>query len=140
MEDTAALVACSNSKRDSRNPGWSLYDSVGFEKSWTAAMVIGHPYVMSAKHGLVDPTERLDPYDKTLKDYTWAEKVAWAEDVLAALDDGYQTIVLFGGRDYVEPIKHVAEEYTIEDPYEGTSGNGTQMSIAGDIAAEELPQ
>lgn len=132
-EDVAALVACGASKRDGKQPAWALYSSVLFEKSWSAAMVTGDPYVMSAKYGLLSPDDRVEPYDETLKSFTTEEKIAWAEDVVAELSDHYDKVALFGGRDYVEPIKMVVDMYEIEDVYQDTGGIGEQMAVAGEI-------
>jgi hypothetical protein len=134
VEKVAVLVACGKDKRDKRSLSWKLYESTLFEKSWAAASVIGHPYVMSAKHGLLSPDERIDPYEETLKKYTDEEKKEWGEKVLSNLSDHYEEVVLLGGRDYVEPIKEAnGGEYDIRDPYKSTTGNGQQMSVAGEI-------
>lgn len=43
-------------------------------------------FILSAKHGLVDPAQPLAPYEETLKGKTRAEKRAWTERILEALD------------------------------------------------------
>jgi len=140
----AVLVACSDGKRDGPQPSWGLYDSTLFEKSWTAAQMLGQPYVMSAKHGLVPPTQRLEKYDKTLKNATKAEKLTWAEDVWNSLPREYDAVVLLGGRDYVDPLKETYQgpfntpEVTLYDPYEETTGNGQQMVVAGKLALKSV--
>jgi len=101
-------------------------------------MVVGVPYVMSAKHGLLTVDDRVEKYDETLKKYSKKEKHEWAEDVLSDLPNHYNTIVLFGGRDYVEPIKSMNEQYEIVDPFIDTSGNGQQMSVCGDIVRDVI--
>lgn len=135
--DTACLVACGSSKRDGSQPAWGLYDSTLFEKSWAAASLVGDPFVMSAKHGLLTVDDRLKRYNETLKDYTEAEKCEWAESVAKELPNHYDVVVLFGGRDYVNPLKE-ALDVEVVDAYEGTSGNGKQMAVAGDIVEMEL--
>jgi hypothetical protein len=144
MEKTASLVACSKSKSDSREIAWKLYESPYFENLWAAASLVGDPYVMSAKHGLVKPTERLDPYDETLKNYSAEQKKEWGEEVLSSIPDHYDTVVLFGGRDYVNPIKEAnessGEPYQIDDPFAETSGNGEQMAVASEIAENTMEQ
>lgn len=132
--DTVCLVACSGTKLESRSPSWKLYDSTLFEKSFAAAMVVGIPYIMSAKHGVVGVDERLDDYNETLKDYTVEEKREWAESLEMP---SAETLVLFGGRDYVNPIKEqYGGDYDIIDAYEDCSGIGVQMGVAGDIVEE----
>lgn len=132
--DVVCLVACSGTKLESRSPSWKLYDSTLFEKSFAAAMVVGVPYIMSAKHGIVDVDERLDDYNETLKDYTVEEKREWVESLEIP---SAETLVLFGGRDYVKPIKNeYGGDYDIIDAYEDCSGIGVQMGVAGDIVEE----
>jgi len=132
MGDRMCLVACSKGKEDSRKPSWKLYDSTLFEKSWAAASLVGDPYVMSAKHGIVSVDDRLDPYDETLKTSSNMEKIEWAKSL--DIPSHYETLVLFGGRDYVVPIKGTyGDEYNIVDVYEECSGNGKQMAKAGKI-------
>jgi len=137
---TAVFVACSDTKRDKKSPAWKLYDSTLFEKSWTAAQMLGDPYVISAKHGLVPPMKRLEWYNETLKTKSQAERTSWAEDVWNVCPEHYDEVVILGGRDYVEPLKRTHEgpfstpDVEIHDPYEPTSGNGQQMAVAGELA------
>lgn len=137
MSNIACLVACSRSKRDGRNVSFGVYDSVLFEKSWGAASLVGDPFVMSAKHHLLSVNDRVDDYDETLKNYSSDEKIEWAEEVAGQLPRHYDVVVLFGGRDYVEPLKEVLDVEVV-DAYEGTSGNGKQMAVAGEIVEAEL--
>lgn len=138
MSRIACLVQCASSKRQNRDQSWALYNSVNFQKAWTAASLLGDPYVMSAKHGLVSATERLDPYDEYLGDKSADKKRAWAIDVVETLPDHYDGIVLFGGRDYVEPVKDCIDLETQYnwwfDVYADTSGNGKQMAVCDDIS------
>jgi hypothetical protein len=137
MVQTATLVSCADSKRTKRNPSWSLYNSTLFEKSMTAAMLCGDPFIMSAEHGLVPVTERLDYYDTYLGDFSDEEIAAWADDVVESIPDQYDRVILFGGRDYVDPIFERLDCYII-DAYQHTSGNGQQMAVAGNIADNVL--
>ena len=43
-------------------------------------------FVLSAKHGLVEPDRVLEPYDETLKDASVGDRRRWSAAVLAALD------------------------------------------------------
>jgi hypothetical protein len=133
-KNVGCLVACSGSKVDGRSPAWKLYDSTLFEKSFAAAVAVGVPYVMSAKHGIVAVDDRLDPYNETLKNYSAEEKTVWAKELEMP---SFDTLVLFGGRDYVEPIKEeYGDKHKIVDAYDNCSGIGVQMGVAGDIVEE----
>lgn len=131
---TAVLVACSKSKRDTKSPAYALYDSTLFEKSWTAAMYIGKPFVMSAEHNLLSAGDRVAPYDETLRGKTEDYKYHWAVETLQQLPHHFDTVVLLGGRDYVDPLIEAIEDsrrdLRVYDPYQYTSGNGQQMRVA----------
>lgn len=134
---TAALVSCGSQKRNSRSVSYQLYESTAFQKSFAAATLVGQPYIMSAKHHLVSVDERLDPYDETLNSFTAGERDAWGETVVSQLPEAYDRIILFGGRNYVNPIK---EHYTgdIIDVYEQCAGIGYQMGVANNIIASKV--
>jgi len=135
---TASLVACGKSKVDTESVAWQLYNSTGFEKNWTAGMLCGDPYVMSAEHGLVLPQTRVEPYDTSLYDVTADERLLWGRDVVADLPNRYDTVVLFGGRKYVDPIITALDDdsqsWVVYDPFVVTTGNGQQMRVADRIA------
>jgi hypothetical protein len=44
-------------------------------------------FILSAKHGLVEPSERIEPYDLTLDDLSTAQRAAWSTHVLDSLND-----------------------------------------------------
>jgi hypothetical protein len=132
MENILCLVACAASKRDERTVAYALYNSTLFEKSFGAACMLGDPYIMSAKHGILSVDDRIDSYNKTLRKCTADEKREWAESL--EIPTGYDTVVLFGGQDYINPIKDVYnDEYTFIEPYSDTTGIGEQMAVAGEI-------
>lgn len=138
MSDVAVLVQCGSQKADGRTISWQLYTSTLFQKSWTAASMLGHPYVMSAEHGLVHADDRHDTYDESLTDKDETYKRHWGRDVLGSLPRHYDTLVLLGGRDYVLPLQWAVEDRErsfeeIYDPYSVTSGNGQQMRVASRI-------
>jgi hypothetical protein len=83
-----ALVGCARTKRRQRAPAAELYTSPLFQR--TREYVEESPdyfawHILSAKRGLVDPDEVLEPYDLALADLTPAERAAWGHRVSAAL-------------------------------------------------------
>jgi hypothetical protein len=63
--------------------------------------------VLSAKHGLVSPTEVLEPYDETLTTKSLAERRVWSERVLGQLheelgDLGRYIFEVHAGSSYVD--------------------------------------
>lgn len=75
------LIACVSKKLDWRAPPADLYRSDWFRRARTYVGETGARwYVLSAEHGLVEPTKRLAPYDATLRDLTAAERRLWGEN------------------------------------------------------------
>jgi hypothetical protein len=74
------LVACSKTKADGPRPAAELYTSPLFRKA--AAYCRRHYdrwFILSALHGLVEPSTVLAPYDLTLTALTPTEREAWAD-------------------------------------------------------------
>lgn len=117
------LVSCSKSKLDHAAPARELYSpSFVFDRS--ARYVEQHCdewFVLSAKHGLVDPDAVLEPYDETLAGAPKARREAWAEEVRAALRERYEgrpvKFVLMAGRSYSGAVEGLDAE--VEEPLKG---------------------
>ncbi len=88
QRERIGLVGCVKSKRGSAAPAADLYTSALFHgrRRWVEASC-SRWYILSAKHGLVAPSEMLDPYDETLTTKGSGERRAWADRVLAQLRD-----------------------------------------------------
>jgi hypothetical protein len=80
-----ALVACGATKLHHRAPAQDLYIGALFQAARAyAEQCCDHWYILSAKHGLVDPETALDPYDQAMsKDEHVLSR--WAERVCSAL-------------------------------------------------------
>lgn len=104
------LVACVSQKLDRRAPAADLYRSDWFRKARTYVEETGACwYVLSAAHGLVKPSQRLAPYDATLRDLTAAERRLWGEKTTRQLRRAIGPrhagqIVFLAGRLYREPL------------------------------------
>lgn len=131
MSNRAVLVQCGSSKVDVETLVYKLYDHWTFEARWGLGMVVGDPYVMSAKHGLVAPNEKLDPYEHDLREEPMEERDAWGRGVVSELPNHYDTLVLLGGHVYVNAVEFALEEVdnnieTVHTPFQAFSGNGKQ--------------
>lgn len=80
------LVACSATKLDHRAEARDLYQGEVFK---LVRRIAEHPAsrvqdwaILSAQHGLVAPTDTIDPYDLYLGDLTSDERAAWHRRVL----------------------------------------------------------
>jgi len=104
------LVACVSQKLDRRARAADLYRSDWFRKARTYVEEAGAPwYVLSAAHGLVPPSKRLNPYDVTLRDLSAAERRLWGEKTVSQLRRAIGArhpgpIVFLAGRLYREPL------------------------------------
>jgi uncharacterized protein DUF6884 len=109
-----ALISCSKSKGGHRDLARNVYVSSLYRKSVMVAEAWGLTFsILSAKHGLLDPDETIEPYDLTLKAASrqfkseWARKVA--EQISRSLAGGKRLIVL-AGDDYYVPL--IEAEFT----------------------------
>ncbi len=142
------LVGCVKSKLDHPSPARDLYTSALFRKARAYAESTGSPwYVLSAEHGLVEPTRVIGPYERTLskapREYrsTWGEWVV--NDLAVLLVDGLRNKVVevHAGSAYVEAIRPrlSVEGATLVEPLAGLAigerlawyGRGGSMQSPG---------
>jgi len=100
---TIALVSCVNKKRSHKVAARDLYISPLFLKTSAYALSISDRwFILSAKHGLVDPDEVIVPYNQTLTNMKVSTRRKWAKMVLSELkshlEDGDLVIFLAGKR------------------------------------------
>ena len=77
------LVACVKTKQSRPAPARDLYISNWFVKARTCVERSGQSwYILSAKYGLVEPNELIEPYEKTLKKMRADDRRAWARGVI----------------------------------------------------------
>jgi len=116
------LVQCTNSKRDERAPARDLYDESDYFRDYRAyALEKGDEwYILSAKHGLLDPETVIDPYDERGLNEAQAESIA---EYFADRTRGDDIIeVLAGGRDYADVLTPELERQTAADVLEPHRG------------------
>lgn len=108
-----ALVSCSSKKRAHAAPARDFYTSDLFVKSFAVARRLAPAtFIVSAKHGLVEPTAIVEPYDVALSTMTRAQRADWSARVVAALVawDGWSPaatryVYLFAGEVYAAPLR-----------------------------------
>jgi hypothetical protein len=103
-----ALISCSKSKSGHRDIARNMYVSPLYRKSVMVAEGWGLSFsILSAKYGLLDPDETIEPYELTLKGAPKQFKSEWAikvdEQIRAAIDPKKHLIVL-AGDDYYAPL------------------------------------
>ncbi len=102
------LVGCVKSKVDYPAQARCLYKSPLWNYRREYAECLGCAwYILSAKHGLLDPLSEIEPYDLALSDMSAAERREWSERVLADLVKKHpslsgKVVEIHAGKPYAE--------------------------------------
>jgi hypothetical protein len=104
------LEGSSRAVADGVQPASRLFRSSGFARARDHAESSGHPwFVLSAKHGLLDPDDVVGPFDVLFGDQSLAYRTAWGEWVVAQLADRVRltgsTVEVHGGVDFAQPLR-----------------------------------
>jgi hypothetical protein len=84
------LVGCAATKAPDAQPARRLYRSNLFRAAAAyAARTYDHWFILSARHYLVHPLERLAPYDEALSRMRLADREHWASMVESGIRLGY---------------------------------------------------
>jgi hypothetical protein len=104
------LIGSSGGMGSAPRPAADLFESPGFARARDAAVRSGLPwFVLSAKHGLLDPDDVVGPFDVLLGDRTAGYRSAWAEWVVVQLADRVRlpgvTVEVHGGIDFAQALR-----------------------------------
>lgn len=121
------LVGCVKRKLARPAPAQDLYTSALFRKERAYAESTGAAwFILSAEHGLVEPTQVLEPYELRLSTLPRAQRLIWGRDVVHALVQSHgqlagKTVEIHAGAAYVNAVREplVAEGAEIVDPLRG---------------------
>lgn len=122
-----AITNCGSDKRDQKSVSWKLYDSLYFESRMSTAMMLGRPFIVSAKHGLVRPSDRLEPYDASMSSLEEYEKDSWALGIVTKIPPNVDSVYLLTSKAYSKPLKKMLLNQTdvnIYDCFVNCSGIG----------------
>jgi len=112
------LISCVSMKQTREADAQDLYISPLFKKSKEYAIDrLDQFYILSAKHGLLQPFDKIHPYDATLKSMSKQERVVWAETVFAELADKLgndDEVVFLAGEAYREFLEKKIRERGIK--------------------------
>jgi hypothetical protein len=133
---TVYLVACAAGKLDVPSPAKDLYVSDLFSKSRAYVESRLGPddswFILSAKHGLLNPEDITDPYDLSLNSMKAADRRLWAKDVIAQFAGHLvsRDVVILAGKKYRERIEPSLREcgVAVSVPMEGL-GIGSQLQF-----------
>ncbi len=126
------LISCVSKKRPSAAEAKDLYDSALFAKSRKfVEQRCDSWFILSAKYGLVEPADVIEPYEETLNTKSRRERVEWADRVWTVLrhrlrPDDHLTIL--AGERYRESLVPLMTEYgcQVNVPMQGL-GIGRQL-------------
>ena len=121
-----ALVACVAGKRDAPAPAAELYTSDWFQKArrWVERHARAW-HILSARHGLLDPDEVIEPYEERLNPSDGRALYHWGWRVACQLLSRYPdptTFVILAGRTYrrhLLPMLRVKGDHETIVPMEG---------------------
>jgi len=84
---TIVLISCVKKKKSSTCKAKDLYDSPWFKCAWRYATSLNPNklFILSAKHGLLDPETQIGPYEETLHAKSDKQIQEWADGVLREL-------------------------------------------------------
>lgn len=117
------LISCSKAKKDYLCPAEEMYsESNSFRLSLEyAKKICDEVFILSAKHGLLDLEDTIQPYDETLVDKPIAERRKWAEKVISKLKDRTDLekddFIILAGQKYYEFLLDYLKKYQL--PLEG---------------------
>lgn len=118
-------LSCVKSKRSKPSKARDMYVSALFTKMLAYAESL-HPekiYILSAKYGLLNLDDEIDPYELTLKNMPARARSLWAESVLSKMkrevDLENNQFVFLAGMPYRENLLQHIRHYTV--PMEGLS-------------------
>jgi len=103
MVEKVILISCAKTKRNTPSAAKDLYQSDLFQSMRRYAEENADTwYILSAKHGVLQPDTIIEPYEKTLNQMPKAERLAWAETIQKTLVDliaqGGMVTILAGER------------------------------------------
>ena len=131
-----ALLACSKKKRNFPVAASVLYTGALYTLCKRYCWLKYYDFrILSAKHGLLDPYEMVEPYNVTLVQMSSRARRIWAAKVneqLAALNNDHW--IVFASRPYREFLELPGQ---VEIPLEGL-GYGQQVQRMKELVDEQL--
>jgi len=84
---TVVLISCVSQKLNHKSKAKNLYISTLFKKNmaYTEKLQPAKAYILSAKYGLLELDDEIEPYDLTLNTMGAKQKKIWAKNVLEQL-------------------------------------------------------
>ncbi len=121
------LITCVKKKRQEDSPASELYTSSLFRKLKALAEKKSDAwFILSARYGLVKPSQVIAPYELTLSTMPKRERAEWAEKLMRQLEEEISPgdkVTILAGRRYWEGLVPVLEAsgYEVSTPLKGIS-------------------
>jgi hypothetical protein len=118
-----ALLGCGKVKAQRTCPAGEMYRSALFRSALRYALTTcERAYVLSAKHGLLELHQVIEPYELSLASLTREEREAWGrrvgEQLDAAVPELDAELVMLAGETYAAAID-LPREFYWEEPLRG---------------------
>ena len=135
-----AFISCVKSKKDTKDKAKYLYISDFFKKSLAyAELYYDEVYILSAKYGLVNLNDVIEPYEKTLKNMSYNERLVWAMRVARGImnrivnrtDNKEVRFVFVCGQVYQKELVPILKTkgFKCYTPLKNVGGIGKQLSF-----------
>jgi len=138
---TIVLISCVSKKKNYETTAENLYDSSLFKYSLSYAKKLNPDriYILSALYGLLELTDVIKPYNKTLNKMSKNERIKWSEMVLEQMkskgvDFENDRFIILAGNKYRENLIKHFKNYEI--PLEGMK-IGEQLSYLKGVLEDE---
>jgi len=141
MVPRVVLVQCTSAKRDEPAPARDLYDESNYfvKQREYAEAVADRWFIQSAKHGLLEPDQLVEPYDKHAKNID--DPDMWGERIATTIEEKFDEAIveILGGKRYADPLTPALEKrgFDVIEPLRG-QGIGTRMSSLMDMRNRKL--
>jgi len=126
------LISCVSKKLNKKSKAKELYQSTLFHYNLNYAKSLNPDkiFILSAKYGLLDLEQEIEPYDKTLNNMSSKETKEWADKVLVQLkksaDLNKEEFIFLAGNNYRKFLTPYIRNYKI--PMKGL-GIGKQLKF-----------
>ena len=112
-----SLIACTKKKKNYKCPACELYsESTLFKYAYEYSKIYSDKiFILSAKYGLIDESEIIEPYDLTLNNQNEVFKKNWSERVFKQIQSKFNLdnleIVFLAGENYRKYLIPLIQNY-----------------------------
>lgn len=113
------LISCVKDKLKTPAKAKDLYISDLFKKSYRYAQLLNpdNIFILSAKYGLLEPEQIIEPYDETLKTKSIAEIKEWSRKVISVLNEktdlDKDVVIILAGSKYYKYLLPYIRNYKL---------------------------